>query len=328
MFCREVKFDAGKYAVNINPAVECLGVLFLLAEFERNKIRCNKGYVDNICAWFGKFKQHAAVKTIKQLLKNDYFKYDLSVEMFLKIFYKQGFDEEFCIKHKLNKKIVDRFVLELTDFVEKSNFNQFFKENVQLYLNKAQNFVDELKNYSPADYLIDFLNLRAKKLKVLLMFGVTSANYGVKINNTAYCCVRPYKLSRYDDMDFAYDKIYVTTLVLHEYAHSYINDLTDKYSDMLARVDKQKFELCFKLNAYGTDEKTAINEHVIRAIECLYVCKNFKNDSLNFIKKYVGDGFTYIVQLMDLFKNYLKNKQKFKNFAQFYPKIIEFFVNL
>ncbi len=325
MVLKEIIIKDEKYNICVNPLVECMGVMFILADFNLNKTRSNKKYVQNVLEHFSAYKNHEAVAGIKKLLQSQYFRYNAPVEMSLLMFYNLPISLEFCQNCMIEKEDVDKFLCDLQDFIKASNFSEFFESNKKNYLQQIAKFQKELQPFSPVDYLVNFLKLKAKKLNVLLMFGVSTANYGIEVANKPYCCVRPYKSSRDDEIDFTFNKPYVTTLLLHEFAHTIINPLTSKFRNKVALIDKEKFKLCLELNPYGDDIETVVNEHVIRAIECMYVKDTFPEDYKNFLEDYKSDGFLCLEELENLYQVYLKDKEK--NFADYYENIIEYFVN-
>ncbi len=326
MVAKEIKVRDDKYDLCVNPAVECLGVMLVLNNFVLNKERSNRLYREKIYKYFEDQKNHRALKLLNRLLQNPYFRYNGPVEMFLKIFYNESLDHEFCQKFGLEKDDIDAFLLNLQDFMDQSNFDAFFESNHDEYVLQMERFIKNLSVFSPVDYLLHFLKMKAKKLNVLLMFGVSTSNYGIEVAGKPYCCVRPYKKGRKGQIDFSFDMPYITTLLLHEFAHTIINPLTAKYRTKIEKINKEKFALCFERNSYGDDIETVVNEHVIRAIECMYVKANFESTYTSFIANYIDDGFLYLPNIIDLYKQY--ENGKYSDFAHFYDKIIEFFIRL
>ena len=114
----------------------------------------------------------------------------------------------------------------------------------------------------------------------------------------------------------------MTTLILHEFAHSFINAITDRYENIVNSIDDKLFSLAFQNNPYGESKVTVINESIIRAIECRYLKDNFPS-SYNEIKNdYINDGFILISKLEEVFEKNSNNRKKYKNIKKFYVEII------
>ena len=77
-----MKVDFGKlieckgknYNLNVNPALECLGVIYVLSEFELNTPRSNRRYLASIKGFFQDFENHELIVKFKELLVRDSFK--------------------------------------------------------------------------------------------------------------------------------------------------------------------------------------------------------------------------------------------------------------
>ena len=154
------------------------------------------------------------------------------------------------------------------------------------------------------------------------MFAVTSANYGWQTNKNCYCNIRPYKTTDIKGFpSFSVDSIYVETLIVHEFGHSIINPITKRFKDIIKKLDNDKFNACFTHNPYGQDKLTVINENIIRAIECLYVEKNYtKNDFQNILSSYTNEGFVVIGDLINIIKNNIN-----KRISDYYELLIDCF---
>ena len=328
-FKKEISINFNNINLCVNPALECLGVIFIVSNFCLNKPRTNQKYVQLVCEHFSKFENHELITQFKSLTQNNSFKYDAPLELMLNIFYNKKPSKELMQRANLNTKKFNALKKLLNSFVVETNFNEFFENNKNYYIKNLNQFKFDMLKFSPSKYLFEFLGLSSKKLNIALMFGITTSNYGITANKNLYCCVRPFKESRTEhEIDFSCNNVYTTTLILHEFAHHFINPLTAKFGFAVKKIDENKFKSAFDKNAYGTHKETVVNESVIRAIECKFVEDNFGKAEYDEIKQdYLNDGFEYIPKLEELYKIYLTQRNKFKNMKKFYPQIIDLFVN-
>lgn len=311
---------------SVNPFLECLGVAFILAEFNLNKPRTNKKYIQFIKNSFSTYKSHRFVEKIKTLLEKPSFKYDAPVEMALNMWRNKEPSKQLLERAGLTKKDYKILFIDMINFIETSNFYKFFIENQSYYAKNLCQYIIDINQYSPQTYLFNFLGLHSNNLNIVLMFGISTANYGIKINKNLYCCIRPYKESRFGNgIDFCYDLPYMTTLILHEFAHSFINPITENYREEIENIDKKHFELALQNNPYGEHAETVVNETIIRAIECLYVKEHFIESYQEIKQDYINDGFIYIPQLEIAFDYYLSTRNCFKTIKEFYPELIKIF---
>ena len=308
----------------VNSFVEALGVVFILSDFKLNQPRKNKKYINEVKNHFSIFKNHEIVNDFRKLLKIDAFKYDAPIEFILNI--ANNVLPSYTLQQRGNfdlikfKKLKENFIT----FYRDSKFDDFFKNKEEFYKKNITTFIQTVNIYSPHNYLFDILGMSSNNLNICLMHGITTANYGLNVNNKLYCCVRPYNLSRFNDIDFAFDMPYITSLILHEFAHSFINPLTDKYikQDL---INKEKLTPILEINGYGTHFETAINETIIRAIECLYIKKHFKAEFESFKNDYIQDGFTLIDSVMEFLDNYVNHKKQSDNIEFVYEQLLKIF---
>lgn len=326
-FGNEIMKDSKGYTITVNPGLECLGVIYVLSNFELNVARTNQNYLASIKGYFYNYRKHPLIDRFKELLTNEEFKYDAPVEFFLNVYHDVKPSKELLKRAKVSMKEYKEIVKLINDFVKVSDFEKFIEKNKRYYKANMDKFHMDMFKFNPSRYLFDFLGENSNYLNVILMFGVCTANYGIKVGEEMYCCVRPYKESRYDDeIDFAYDHPYMATLILHEFAHSFINPMTAEYKKEIAKLDKEKFRPIFDNNPYGEHTETAINELIIRAIECEYIKAKFKGSYFSFKKNYIEEGFTFISDIETLYHDYRNDRNKYKTFGDFFPIVMEYFV--
>lgn len=311
--------------VSVNPYIEFLGVIFVLCDFELNKPRNNDEYLNKIKESFHDYKNAKLVLKIKKMLKKPAFKYDAPLEMVLDFIRNEKPSKVLLQRSSITKKEFCLIKEEFFSLFEECKFINFLKNYESEYNQNIHRFIARLLSFSPQDYLFDFLGMKNDNLNVVLMHSVTTANYGLMIKDNLYCMVRPYYKTRYESFDFAYDLPYVTSLLLHEFAHSFINPLTDKFLKDTSRINKEKIAKILQEHPYGDDCKTPINETIIRTIECMYIKNYFSDKFEEFKKEYIEEGFILIDELMNLFYEFKENRKQGETIESIYLKILECF---
>ena len=311
--------------VLVNPYVEFLGVIFLLADFENNKPRNNDEYLNKMKIEFSRYKNDELVLKFKELLKNGSFKYDAPLEMVLRFVNNENPTKELLQRANINKKEFEKIKRQFFEFYQEVNFEKFIEQNNSEYNLNIDRFIERLKSNSPHEFLFDFLGMKNNNLNVVLMHSVTTSNYGIMAGGQLYCLVRPYYKTRFDSFDFAYDMPYVTSLLLHEFAHSFINPLTDKFLLDKTKINKRKLESVMNEHPYGLDYIVAIYETIIRTIECLYIKQYFNENYEEFKKEYVDEGFTLIEELSEFFEKFKETRKKGETIEKIYPDILKYF---
>ena len=142
------------------------------------------------------------------------------------------------------------------------------------------------------------------KFKINLMHSITNANYGLLLGDNITINIRPYyKTRNIGHPDFSYSKIYWTTLIVHEFAHGFVNPLVKKYRDVIKKVNITPYDEILKKLCYGDDLETFINENIIRALECLYVKESFNDYYNEYLNDNIEDGYEMIPEIIEFIKN-------------------------
>lgn len=316
----------------VNYYTELLGVMYVICDDgaaikQGGDERGNSNYRNEIISCFSEFSNHNAIKTLKKLAKEYYFNYDAPVLLSLMLSENKLCRRTLCKQRKLiERSLFKNFINEIYDFEKQTNFIEFYFNHKDLYLKYINEFINDMEKFDPVGFLYKTLNIRSRKtLNIDLMCAVTNANYGVMVKNKLYANIRPYKYSRIEgEPCFSYEAIYYTTLILHEFAHSFINDVVFESLETI-NVDKNKYLDILKNFDYGENIGVFIAETVIRAIECLYVKHVFENDFEEYVSAYINDGFNKIEKVIDVIDTFVQNYDSKKNFKDFVVECVKLF---
>lgn len=136
------------------------------------------------------------------------------------------------------------------------------------------------------------------------MHSITNANYGLLLDDNITINIRPYyKTRKISHPDFSYFKIYWTTLIVHEFAHGFVNPLVKKYRGVRAEINITPYKEILKELCYGDDLETFINENIILTLECLYVKQNFNDFYDEYLNDNLEDGYEKIPEIIELIKD-------------------------
>ncbi len=302
---QEITFSVDYY-------VELLGVISILCEDqeaidEAGCVRCNQKYVDEVKAFFRNSDYKSLTQELVMLSDKYYFNYDAPVWLMLKLSSKTPItakekEELFYGRETIPDEILEKFICDLIAFEKSSDFRRFFELHYPLYETVIDHYIADFEKYNAHEFLLSFLKVETGfEYHINLMLGITNANYGVTVGNKVYSNNRPYNKTRYHDMpDFSYDALYFTTLIVHEFAHSFINVLVSNHRDEINLIDRSKYADLLDELGYGISVETLINEHIIRAIECLYVKQYFGKWYDQYINFNIEDGYLKLREIIDL----------------------------
>ena len=115
-------------------------------------------------------------------------------------------------------------------------------------------------------------------------------------------------------------------IALHEFMHSYVNPLTDKYFEENPESRSEMEPLMapifekMRAMAYGALEAT-INEHIIRAITCFIEERYYGMPATKELERQEQMGFIYIKHVYELIEEYYAKRKKV-SFNEYHQKIM------
>ena len=317
--------------VKVDKRCELMGVLLLISNYNKEDAdlieECNnKEYRDKIFSWFNKFKNEKCVKLLNEIIDKLCFNYDAPIYLIEQLnedyTYEKLLDYPFKERLQSSKLVID-FLNEIPNFVKKTNFEEFFESNKNFYQTGINQIKNLIKDYNIVGFLKDFYKTDFKDVNffINLMHFATHGNYGVNINNN-YICNACLRKSEDGKINFIDEKFNTLSLYVHEFSHSIINPLTDKYSDIKLDFFNDIYDKMKRL-VYSSAE-VIIDEHIIRGIEIVFSkgLKGGQDFAEEYIKDNIDSGFIYIETVVKSLENYLKNIDIYKNFEEYFPTIL------
>jgi hypothetical protein len=320
----------------IDKRVELLSIVFRLAGNREYNSEEFKSYTQDIHNHFDKFKEHPLISFASRLRNEKGVSYDAVMNMAFHI----GDPPLFTPKVEFNDVIPERrwgkdnamkFIGLLQDFYKVSDFEKFYNEHNELYKIAEENFLPVYKALN-IDWYNQYYGIKPDgSFNVIICLGNGGSNYGGKIiyedkSEDAYAIMGTWTI---DNSNKPY---YVTTgylpTLIHEFNHSYVNPLVDKFADQLENSGKIIFspiENNMRKQAYG-NWKTMIVESLVRASVVRYMLKhNSYNSAKSQLISEVGNGFYWMKDLVDLLYDYEHDRAKYPTLESFMPQIIQFY---
>lgn len=328
----EIKIVSGKVnSINaiVDPRVELMSIIQYLAE-DKNINNTDYIYKQKVDEYFKNYQNHEVITFYKELNKKG-FSYHVPPAFMLYLTQQLNKDnrrmDEFYRTQVLTRiggvENEEKFIKLLKDFSEKSKFSKFYTENNEFY----KKIIEEYSRQNRVDYVKfveDFYGKEQNSYNSVLV-TLYNGNYGfwIKSKNSSY--------DIYNVMAPRGSKenipMFRNNVLFHEFSHSYINPLTDKYYDKVWLYEDLFNPVSSRMNkmAYGTWE-TTVNEHLVRAADIIMSEKAFgKMSTFARIQEEIANGFIYIEPIIKSLREYESNREKYKAFEEFYPKLIDSF---
>lgn len=120
-------------------------------------------------------------------------------------------------------------------------------------------------------------------------------------------------------------------ILLHEYSHSFINPVTEKYQDIVQKYQGTyetlaKYKFANYLSGYEGWEE-CVNEHLVRAMT-IHILKKCHYTELadQLLNNDLYLGYRYIPKILEKYEYYDSNRNVYDNFEGFYPVLLDAFV--
>ena len=322
--------------VKVDPRIELLTVVQVLSDYD---VLTNKefNYQTEMEDYFSEYRNHSAVKLFKKMRKGG-FSYDAPPAVMLYLSEPSQLKIERQLTDYLKRRAggerrLKRFIKELRDFAEESNFMAFYEEHSEFYQDLVNQVKNKTKGENYAVTLEDYYGNKQKSYNIILAPLFHPGGYGPRIKEdkltySIYNICGPIAKNN-GQPDFGSSQRF-KYLAWHEFSHSFINPLTaqhskqvNKYSELLKPIaDKMKQQ------AYGNWE-TVVNEHIVRAVTArLSYLKEGKQAAEQALAKEKQNGFIYIDALYKALARYENNRDEYSSITEFYPELIQVFAKM
>lgn len=337
---KAISEKAGYVNVIVDPRIELIAVVQQLSRYpETIPVLMNTNefeYRKKMLEHFSAYKDHEAIKMFNEVsLKPGMYNFMAppTSMLYLTSDFKLRSDvaeDNFLINRIGGRKNFVKFIGLLKDFGEKASFADFFHNNTDFYKTVIADVTSKLGN---PDYVNEIEKFYGKKNKSYNIVLVPLYNY------VGFGPCLTYKDGQRDifnimgpkdpkTLNFG-DRNYFTEMQRHEFSHSFVNPLTEKYWDKL-----EKYSYLFDSGIYDTAKKKGvcgewqecINEHIIRAVTThLAYLENDEIDKKAYERE-KSQGVIYLDEMLAKIKEYESQRDRYPDFEAFYPEMIKLFM--
>ena len=318
----------------VDERVELLGIVFRLGGAQEYQSRSFKEYDDTIKEHFAAFNEHPIIQSVSRLRQSTGVSYDAVMSYAIHISIEDGrivlpdTDSEKTLEHldsRWKPQEAKLFAEQLDDFYVKSRFHDFFEANHEMRKKTEQKIKDINDTINYAWFKEFYGDAPLERFHFLLSNVNEHNNYGArcrfKDGHEEYFAIigtgGPNRQYRIDG---------ITSLVIHEFNHSFCNPLVEKHLDQLQPAAEKVFPFVadtLSRQAYGS-AKTILYEYLVRACEIRYFLgQGRKNEADRRIQEHRNIGFLWIEELVELLGRYEKERDKYPMLADFMPEIVK-----
>jgi len=329
-----VERNVGRLNISIDPRMELLATVQLLSKYPF--INRELPYSGEILTHFAPFSKHRAVRLTNRLRMRG-FTFDAPITFMLHLSQPPELEPKLEFSDNLSRRSgrrnnLENYRIALKTFVENSNFEAFWDSKTSFYNQILDLTIAELGEKDLIKALEDYFNESKENYNVIItptFIGgkgpsIPDADGNVRI----YACISTANMK--DGIPYLFN-LELLWYVWHEFAHSFVNPLTDQYADKVASLNQlfRPIRRAMSRQAYGTWE-TAVNEHIVRSIHIRLMELHIGYQQANLLlENDLRSGFIYIEPLIEKLKDFEKQRDKNNiTFSEFYPELLKVLDNL
>jgi len=295
-------------------------------------------YDNDIESYFGKFKNHDAVKVAKEY-RNNGIGYDAVMTLAINLTIKNDgvyLNDEIYnnIDSRWNKKRLDIFVEKLNSFYRETKFHDFYLSHQDIYSQAVTAMNNILHNSMNFSWFGEFFGVTKSNENFNVIVSLVNAkhNYGPKIihadsTESVYAIIGcPPKTDSEGNPQFSVHG--TVSLIVHEFSHSFCNHLIDDNYDKFEQAGEIIHPIIvetMRRQAYP-QWSTILSEALVRASTINYFQKNADRKLLNeMLKNEESKGFFWMEQMVKKLNAYDRERSKYPTLESFMPEIVNLY---
>lgn len=321
----------------VDERVEMMCIIARLAGYEEYRNDEFKLYAEDVDKYFERHAQHPAVQFMVKM--RDRIGFDALMSMAVCLNPPPALSQRVAFSDQIpevrwGKQSAGQFVPLIQRFYKDAACRAFFKSHEDLYRTVELRFQNVLQKVD-YDWYKGFFG-RMEPCSFYLYIGLLNGGNGygpeVLLPNGRRCVYSICGAWEIDDQGLPVWKDRTVQLIVHEYNHSFINDLV-KANETRLRTSGEKIHTTVEEEMheqhYGTWQAT-ISESLVRAAELRYEFRHGASGD----KVYYGlirernKGFLWIDELFSLLGVYENSGGAYPTFQSFFPMIVSYYGDL
>jgi len=327
----------GRISVSVDPRVELISVVCRLAGYDEYNMKAFPRYDEAVLKRFGPYSDHEAVRLARALRESDGISFN--APMALAVYIKDIASMDPVVPLDVLPDDIDsrwkpatarRFLAALRAFAADSRFAEFLRSQAEMYRTAVTRFAAVLEKRKVTAWFETYFGPRpGADFHLVLGLLNGGANYAASVHEKTgarfYSIIGCWQQDK-EGLPVFDDEIIAT--VVHEFCHLYTNPIVDRFAGSLERAGAEIFaqvETPMKASAYG-DWKTMMYESFVRACVLRYLDTQVGPEAMRQgLESDIKRSFVWIGRLADALKGYESDRETYRDFEDFVPRIIAFF---
>ena len=222
-----------------------------------------------------------------------------------------------------------KFSLYLKDFARDTNFAEFYNLHSDFYELVLSTIKYNISDYNIIPLMEKYFGQKQNSYTVIINL-MGSGNFAPRVQNPSgldiYCVMEPQVCC--GDIPTFSDCVMLDHIIIHEFAHSFINPLVDTYTEQVNEYGHLLEPIQASMSNQGYNNwNVVVKEHIVRAVNIRLAALKYGEAfaDLQFRKLELGMRYIYVDILCEKLKEYESNRGKYSSFQEFFPELIKCF---
>jgi len=296
-------------------------------------------YKSDITTFFASYKNDNSVQFVKKVIQNyhahlsineqflnDNFKNNPSFMQFLQL-------DSFELASTLTNKtmIIDSLNKAVESFAKISQFDKFINNHQEYYLQKIDEVSKEITGLDIIDDFETFWGSKKDNYTIVITMLEQDIHASWITNNKKSSCVfylspkfvvnNDAKFGNSDITNLREGKMaakdYIYYGAIHEIGHTFLNPIMDNYTSQIDQIS-------LKISTSDPSKTIFLCESFLRSLTAYFLIKNKYDEFAQMvIQGEKQQGYVYNEIIVELIKDYSNNRDKFKEFNDYVPILLE-----
>lgn len=318
--------------IKVDPRIELINVVLTYTKWPYYGKMEEPGYeyIEDMKKYFDPYKNHEAIRWC-----NDFPLFqDISFPPQMMIYLTDPPDMK--LKYEVPETIPEEAVnscLKTVDFLNKfaadSQFNKFWNSKQSFYAELIGGIKERLPYDTYTSIVSQFYGGVPKKYVCIATPTLSDISFGASLELDTGTI--PYFVAGPDEFVNGkpiFTDEWLRLLIFHEYGHSFVNPLCEKYRDEISRYEYlfQYFKASEYISKVYDEWFVIVHEHIVRAGEYVLLKKaGLKKESQANLQKNMKYGFLLLPSIIEKLEYYDSNRNKYPDFEAFFPELIKVF---
>lgn len=323
-------------SAKVDRRVELMSIVARLAGYGEYVNNQFKSYADDVDNYFGKYKQHPAVQFAGKIRESHSIGFDAVMKMAVHLNPPPALTPRVAFTDQLpdprwGKDTAEQFAKLLQQFYKDADCERFFRSHADVYRTAEERF-QLLTSKVDFDWYTRFYG-EVPRGSFNLYIGLLNGggNYGVKVVHTdgredLYAIIGTWQVDKAGLPIYGEGNL---STIIHEYNHSFINDLVLEHERELSAAGESIFLPVterMKALAYATWQTTLI-ESLVRTAVIRYQLDHGGQPQAIYEAMIIERnlGFLWTEELFALLGTYENTRKVYPTFRSFFPLVVGYF---